>query len=212
MGKKKPGNLKAVPLPVTSAAAMLGGVPGAPAVLAGAAPVLDLRDLLEYEPPALPAQPVAAPAGGTLVGSANLVGFVTAPVAAAAVAAVPPVPVTYDVARRTWLLLANYSYTYEGHTITARAGYAFDLSSIPRPIWWLLAPNELSIVAPLFHDLLYEYQGTLPAGDVSPYRTYTRRETDDLFLHLMGVEGVAWWRRNAAYSAVRAAGGIYWAT
>ena len=57
------------------------------------------------------------------------------------------------------------------------------------------------------------FRGRLPDPTyVNPYRTYTRRETDDLFLHLMEVEGVARWRRLAAYSAVRAAGGIAWAT
>jgi hypothetical protein len=121
------------------------------------------------------------------------------------------VAITYDVARRAWRLLADYAYEYGGHVLTARAGYAFDLSSVPRPIWWLIAPNELSLLAPLFHDLLYEHRGALPDETyVSPYRTFNRREADDLFLHLMEVEGVARWRRLAAYSAVRAAGGMYW--
>jgi hypothetical protein len=196
-----------------SAVALLDGAPGAAgaaaALPAAVAPPLDLREMLEYEPPGLPSQPATVALSGLpFVGNPHLVGFVTA----AALATVPPVPITYDVGRRTWLLLLDYNYSYEGHTLTAKAGYAFDLSSIPRPVWWLIAPNELSIVAPLFHDLLYEHQGTLPAECVSPYRTYTRRETDDLFLHLMREEGVAWWRRNAAYSAVRSAGGIYWAT
>ncbi|MBX9578701.1 MAG: DUF1353 domain-containing protein, partial [Gemmataceae bacterium] len=131
---------------------------------------------------------------------------------AAAAPSLPPVPIVYDTATRVWVLQGDYSYAYQGYTLTAKDGYAFDLASVPRPLWWLIAPNELSIVAPLFHDLLYEFRGRLPADQVTPYRTYTRRETDDLFLHLMEVEGISWWRRNAAYSAVRAAGGVYWAT
>ena len=215
MGKKKQSKsskLAPVTLPATSAIARLQAddVPSAATATRGTAAEPGLRELLEYEPPPLPAQPAAATRGGdTLVAAdVDLVGFRVA----AAIASLPPVPITYDVGRRTWLLLSDYSYVYEGHTLTAKAGYAFDLSSIPRPVWWLIAPNELSIVAPLFHDLIYEYQGALPAECVSPYRTYTRRETDDLFYYLMEDEGVAWWRRNAAYSAVRAAGGIYWAT
>jgi hypothetical protein len=163
-----------------------------------------IRELLDYEPPPLPGQTAAADA---FTRGAAVQEF------RAARAALPPVPITYDVGTRTWLLLSDYPYKYQGHTLTAKAGFAFDLSSIPRPLWWLIAPNELSIVAPLFHDLLYVYRGQLrEMGEVDPYRTYTRRETDDLFLHLMEVEGVARWRRYAAYSAVRAAGGIYWAT
>ena len=218
MGKKK-HKLAAATLKATTAVAKLNVADLAAVAAAEAATDLaadaitvapTARSLVEYEPPALPEQPGAAAldTGGLIGGGLDLLGFR----AAGADPSLPPVPITYDVGRRTWLLLSDYSYTYEGHKITAKAGYAFDLSSVPRPIWWLIAPNELSILAPLFHDLLYEYQGTLPAECVSPYRTYTRHETDDLFLHLMEVEGVDWWRRNAAYSAVRAAGGVYWAT
>lgn len=220
MGKKKQSKLATATLPVTTAVANLtatdtgtaGAVGTAAKAKAAVAGVPTSYGLLEYEPPPLPAQPAvkagAVDTGGLVGGTLELLGFRVA----GADAALPPVPITYDVGRRTWLLLSDYSYDYEGHTLTAKAGYAFDLSSVPRPVWWLIAPNELSIVAPLFHDLLYEYRGILPAECVSPYRTYTRHETDDLFLHLMEVEGVAWWRRNAAYSAVRAAGGVYWAT
>ncbi len=164
--------------------------------------------LLQYEPPALPKQPESRLAMAR-TGAAAVRYFRVAE----ADEGLPPVAVTYNVRRRTWILLNDYSYVYEGHTLTAKAGYAFDLATVPRPIWWLIAPNELSIVAPLFHDLLYEFRGRLPdPSQVTPYRTYSRLETDDLFLHLLEREGVAWWRRMAAYSAVRAAGGLFWST
>jgi hypothetical protein len=212
--KKAPAG---VTLPIVTRAAAIGAEDALPvaesatrAATAAAAPTLldavPIHELLDYDPPPLPAQPAAIDA---FTRGAAVQGFR----AATAAAALPPVPITYDVGSRTWLLLSDYSYTYQGHRLTAKAGFAFDLASIPRPIWWLIAPNELSITAPLFHDLLYVYRGQLrEMGEVDPYRTYTRRETDDLFLHLMEVEGVARWRRYAAYSAVRAAGGIYWAT
>jgi hypothetical protein len=183
-------------------------LPAATSVLAATGPDGELNvgaggliGMLEYEPPPLPVPAGLAP------------GAAAVPALRAAASALPPVSITYDVGRRTWTLLADYRYEYEGHTLTARQGYAYDLSSVPRPLWWLIAPNELSLVAPLFHDLLYEYRGVLlNEADVVPYRTYTRREVDDLFLHLMEREGVASWRRYAAYSAVRAAGALYWAT
>ena len=154
-------------------------------------PVTTPTTLLEYEPPPLPpADAFRVAAAGTL----------------------PPVQLTYDTAARVWRLLADYRYTYDGVTLTAKAGYAYDLASVPRPLWWLIAPNELSLVAPLFHDLLYDFRGVLPADTATPYRTFTRREADDLFLHLMEAEGIAWWRRNAAYSAVRAFGWTFWNT
>lgn len=203
--------LEALVLPCQSAVARLGAGAGARAVAApadaAAAPadalekalkVLGPRALLEFEPPALP--------------NHDAVKRGDAGVVAAAAGELPPVPVTYDTARRSWVLVSEYDYEYEGHRIIVPAGYSFDLASVPRPLWWLIAPNELSIVAPLFHDYLYEYKGNPPAGSIKPARTYTRREVDDLFLHLMEREGVAPWRRYAAYSAVRAAGYLYWAT
>lgn len=99
-----------------------------------------------------------------------------------------------------------------GCTLFARSGYEFDLASVPRVAWPIIAPFELSILAPLFHDLLYEFKGRLPADVVRPYRTFTRVEADDLFLRLMTLEGVSGWRRSLAYTAVRAAGLTYWNT
>jgi hypothetical protein len=201
-------------LPVTSAAARLGaedapaaaGFAETAAMRAGPPEMVDLADLMAFKPPPLPHQPAAAMA---LADGAGLRAFRVA----AAASSLPAVPITYDPGRESWLLLSDYSYGYQGYTLTAKAGFAFDLASVPRPLWWLIAPNELSIVAPLFHDLLYTYQGRLREyGEVAPDRSYTRREADDLFLHLMEVEGIARWRRYTAYAAVRAAGGIYWAT
>ncbi|MDY3556030.1 DUF1353 domain-containing protein [Gemmata sp. JC717] len=207
---KKP---KVTTLPITSPAATLGLTGGAalagPAAFTGgiAPPELDPLTLIEHVPPALPAQPDAVAALVAPAGAPQFSAF------AVQNSKLPPVPITYDVGNRTWLLLSDYSCPYREYTLTAKAGYAFDLSSIPRPIWWLLAPNELSIVAPLFHDLLYEYRGRLPDETyVTPYRTFSRSETDTLFLDLMEQEGVDWFRRNAAYSAVRAAGGLWWVT
>ena len=183
-------------------------------------PEVDLAALEEYEPPPLtPERKAALAARRQAVAQAVVpegvrgAALARLQVAMEAAERAADVAITYDVSLRSWRLLEDYSYEYQDCTLTAKKGYSFDLASISRPLWWLIAPNELSILAPLFHDLLYEFKGRLPDETyVRPYRTYTRREADDLFLHLMEVEGVARWRRLAAYSAVRAAGGIYWAT
>jgi hypothetical protein len=102
-----------------------------------------------------------------------------------------------------------------GCTLIAPKGYKFDLASVPRPLWAVIAPFDLSTLAPLFHDLIYEFKGNLPSADyVSPYpaRRFGQKEADDLFLRLMAAEGVSWWKRNAAYAAVRTAGWTYWHT
>lgn len=95
-------------------------------------------------------------------------------------------------------------------TITAKAGFQFDRSSIPRLFWFIIAKDDLSNVPPLFHDLLYRFGGVLPEGDVSPYTVFTRSEADHLFKHLMERCGVAAWRIPLAFSAVRVAGGPAW--
>ena len=97
-----------------------------------------------------------------------------------------------------------------GCTLFARRGYEFDLASVPRVVWPVIAPFELSILAPLFHDLIYEFKGRPPADVVTPFRTFTRRDADDLFLRLMVLEGVSRWRYSLAYTAVRSAGWTYW--
>ena len=99
-----------------------------------------------------------------------------------------------------------------GATLIAPKGYKFDLASIPRPLWSLIAPFELSTLAPLFHDLIYEFKGNLPSDNVAPFpaRHFFQKDADDLFLRLMVLEGIPWMKRNAAYVAVRAAGWTYW--
>ena len=103
-----------------------------------------------------------------------------------------------------------------GCTLIAPKGYKFDLASVPRPLWAIIAPFDLSTLAPLFHDMMYEFRGLLPSADyVSPHpqpRRFNQKDADDLFLRLMMVEGVPAWKRNAAYVAVRAAGWTYWNT
>ena len=124
-----------------------------------------------------------------------------------------PIPVI-PLGNGMWRLDADVQHqdTALGCTLFAHKGYEFDLASVPRVAWPIIAPFELSILAPLFHDLIYEFKGRPPADMVAPYRTFERVEADDLFLRLMIEEGVSRWRRSLAYTAVRAAGGLYWYT
>lgn len=124
-----------------------------------------------------------------------------------------PAPLlTYNTKRGTWTLEESYTAPDGSRTLRVAAPFEFDLATVPRPFWGLIAPFELSIVAPLVHDFLYLYAGDPPAGAVTPAHHYTRAEADRLFLRLMQAEGVAFWRRTLAYAAVRLFAGPTWGT
>ena len=121
----------------------------------------------------------------------------------------PPV-ITYLTEKKLWRLEQDYSYRDGDYAITVPSGFEFDLASVPRFIWWLIGPFDLSIAAPLVHDFLYRFRGAPPQGSIDPRRTYTRSQADLLFRTIMKEEGVWWWRRAAAYRAVRWFGGAAW--
>ena len=115
--------------------------------------------------------------------------------------------VRYDARRKVHILKQDWSYTDAKHgvTICIEAGFPFDHASVPRIVWWLIAPFELSDAAPLLHDLGYRTR-----GEMCPERTYSRAEVDDLFRRVMAEAGVTRWRRVSAWAAVRAAGWRAW--
>ncbi|CBK42516.1 protein of unknown function [Nitrospira defluvii] len=124
----------------------------------------------------------------------------------------PDPAVTYNNAE--WVLLDDCRCAaLDGFIVTAKRGFKTDLASIPRLLWGVIASFELSLVAPIVHDLIYGSAGTvtLPDGEVTPAdKRFDRREADDLFLELMTRSKVAYWKRNVAYLAVRAFGGSSW--
>ncbi len=124
--------------------------------------------------------------------------------------ALPPPVITYLVDKRTWRLEEAYGYHDGGTGITVPAAFEFDLASVPRLFWWLIGPFDLSIAAPLVHDFLYRYRGDPPQGSVLPARVYTRKQADLLFRAIMKQEAIWWWRRAAAYRAVRWFGAAAW--
>ena len=93
-------------------------------------------------------------------------------------------------------------------------GFDHDFASVPRPLWSIIAPVDLGI-ASIFHDWLYVNAGRVETlrwtGAWTPVATpWTREDADRLFARLMREQGVARWRRRAAYLAVRAFAGGFW--
>jgi len=127
-----------------------------------------------------------------------------------AASTLPPPRLTYDVERKRWVVDEAYEYVDGSTRITVPGGFLSDLSSVPHFLWSVIAPFELSIVAPLVHDLLYRHGGAPPPELVHPYRTWTRSEADGVFGRIMEQEGIARWRRVLAGLAVRAFGGSHW--
>lgn len=122
----------------------------------------------------------------------------------------PPVWVTYSVQEKAWILLDAYRIPVApGITLEVPEGFRFDLASIPRPLWWIIAPFELSLVAPLGHDYLYKNGGKFTSVEGRDHEI-SRRAADKLFRNLMEKEGVPDWRVKSAYRAVRWFGGGSW--
>lgn len=92
-----------------------------------------------------------------------------------------------------------------GRQIIIPDGFEFDLASVPRWGWWLIAPFELSIIAPLVHDYLYRVN-----GQVSPDFQVSRKEADEIFHDLMILEEVPHWKADLAYRAVRLVSWAFW--
>ncbi len=112
--------------------------------------------------------------------------------------------VTYDVEMARWIVTKDFDIKITrppGIDILIAEGYITDLASIPRLLWRVIAPFELSITAPLVHDFFYQYAGC---------GIYSRKDVDQIFLQLMKEEYVSWWRRTIAYRAVRIFGGSHW--
>ena len=105
-----------------------------------------------------------------------------------------------------WILAEDCLYTTnDGFAITVKSGYKTDLASIPRIFWALISSFELSLAAPIFHDLIYRSAGevALPDGEVAPVgKIFTRAEADNIFLELMTRAKISYWKRNVAYLAV----------
>lgn len=112
-----------------------------------------------------------------------------------------------------WRLDSDICVTSRGVTLCVAAGFTTDLASIPRVLWDVIAPFELSSIAPTVHDFLYQHGGrivTRTTSGLNLTRTFTRAQSDSFLLDLMEQEDVPAWRRNPAYYAVRCFGGAAW--
>ena len=125
-----------------------------------------------------------------------------------------PVKLSRNQQTGEWNLEEEYKLAFGHWRFKIPAGFKFDLASVPKPLWWIVAPFELSVSAPLIHDFAYVNNGHGPGGSITDDEgrdlILTRSETDVMFRDIMSREGVSWWRRTAAFIAVSIFGGLFW--
>lgn len=84
-------------------------------------------------------------------------------------------------------------------TIIIEKGFKTDLASVPRPLWWFIAPTDWGILCPaIMHDYFYSTH------------IVTRATADWLFREKMKDFKMGIIKRNLAYLAVRSFGWIWW--
>lgn len=96
-------------------------------------------------------------------------------------------------------------------TLIARKGFNTDFATIPRAVWWYIAPNDLRRPATV-HDALYDtirllrYRDKIGRREIRHYR----KLVDDLFYDSMKFTNprIGRLRRWSAYRAVRSFGGV----
>lgn len=91
-----------------------------------------------------------------------------------------------------FILVEDFSFTWEGVVITIPSGFKFDGATIPRYFWKIIGHpfTPRFIEASLVHDYLCKNK-------------MNRRKADRKFRELLRANGVARWRAYLMYGAVR---------
>ncbi len=104
----------------------------------------------------------------------------------------------YDI--RTYLLLEDYSYLWNGRLISIPKHFLFDGASIPRFAWAVTySPFDPHIAtAALIHDWIY------------CTHIWNRYDADALFKHVCLEHGANWIKVQAMHRTLRMVGGLPW--
>ena len=124
-----------------------------------------------------------------------------------------PAVVSWDQLNQEWRLASDYEIKSKNIQIRIPKGFTFDLASIPRLLWPIIGPMELSVVAPLAHDYIYFHGGKIPEEQLltsGQHKPISRKEADEIFFDLMEQEGVSWIRKTLAFYAVHFLGDRFW--
>lgn len=119
---------------------------------------------------------------------------------------------TYRVATRRSTLLRDCYARIPGWgdcAIVIRRGFEYDGPTLPRVALPFIAHRDLSALAPLVHDFIYEKEGQVETLQGSKLNL-TRAEADEIFHRLMLQQAVTPWKAHAAYNACRLFGQRWW--
>lgn len=112
---------------------------------------------------------------------------------------------------RTFELMNDFVLELDnGNCINFEKGFEWDLSSVPKFIWWLLKPFGRFDLAYLAHDKVYQLK-----GDLGSFKL-TRKQADDLMLDiclkLVGTKRISFRKIDAytRYIFVRLFGWVVW--
>lgn len=87
-----------------------------------------------------------------------------------------------------------------GEVIDVKKGFVTDLASVPRFMWVIFSPIDEYAKAAIVHDFLYSTESGL---------SYSRQESDNIFLEAMTVLGVPVYRKYPVWLAVRLFGWVF---
>jgi len=105
------------------------------------------------------------------------------------------------------LALKNIGVVMDKTKITVPVGFVTDLASVPRAMWWLIAPFDVARSA-IIHDLLYktirQYRHNMKDKQDDALVKAAKKASDMVFYHGMNdaEPSVPKWKKYSAWKAV----------
>lgn len=105
------------------------------------------------------------------------------------------------------LALKNIGVVMDKTKITVPVGFVTDLASVPRAMWWLIAPFDVARSA-IIHDLLYktirQYRHNMQDKQDDALVKAAKKASDMVFYHGMNdaEPSVPKWKKYSAWKAV----------
>ena len=102
-----------------------------------------------------------------------------------------------EKSRKRFEVRPPFDFAVDGVSYRVPAGFYTDFASVPAPVHPIIGPHDLGC-GPIPHDYGY-FTGMM-----------SRAYWDEVFLACMELDGISWWKRRAAYNAVRSFGWATW--